>query len=1176
MSTDRPFVHLHVHTEYSLLDGACRTGKLAERAAALGMPACAMTDHGTMFGTVQFYDAMKAAGVKPIIGYEAYLTPGSRLDKDAKAGRAALEHITLLAMNETGYRNLIFLSSMAFIEGFYYKPRIDWDLLEQHTEGVIALSGCLQSRLCQSLLRGDEADAKEYLARMRDLFGPERFYTELQNHGLPDQKKVVGPAAALARRMGIPLVCSNDAHFLKAEDGKWHEILLCINTQSTLQDADRFRLESDQLYFKTGAEMAEVFGQWPDALDNTLAIAEMCNLELDKSRRYPHFKHEGPEPNDVLLERMCRENLARRYGTLDPAMNERLNYELGVIRQMGYVDYFLIVWDFVKFAREEHIPVGLRGSGGGSLVSHALELTDINPMSYDLLFNRFLDPERREPPDIDIDLCESRREEVIEYVRRKYGRDSVAQIITFGTLQPRNCVRDVGRVMGMEVKEVDRLAKMIPESAKSLDEALKANPDLKRRYASEPHVKQLIDYATNLEGLPRHASTHAAGVVIADRPLWEVLPLYRSNDGPIMTQFEMGDLEHVGMLKMDFLGLRTLTIMDRALKLVGESGRKPPELDATSLDLADAKTYELLCQGRGKGVFQLSSPGMQELLKRLQPGCIEDLIALVALYRPGPLNGGVVEEFVERRHGRHHTQYPHPAFEPILKPTYGTIVYQEQIMSIAHAIAGMSMADALTMIKAVSKKKLKVIEEKHSAFVKGAVARGLSEHVAEEIFELIKHFSEYGFNKAHSASYAFVAYRTAYLKAHFPTEFMAATMSCEMGNMSKVVFYMQECRALGIKVLPPDINESHADFAVVGPRKIRFGLEAIKNVGGKAVEAVLAERAAGGPFRNIFDFCERIDQHTVTRSAVEWLIKAGSFDQLPGHRAQQEAVLEGALKSGARRRQNRKVGQQSLFGDPLDQGLSAEELAALNLPDLPQKSETDLARDEKAALGLFVRYNPLKKVEDDILQLASHRTDQLETVAEGASVVLGGIFTKAGTRRTRDKRLMGEFELQDPVGVVDCVAFEEELNRYGGLLEQDNIVFIRGTVSHRRGVSVRIDEVLPIDEAKDRFTRAIDLTLGSEDWRDGLWDALKRILEKHPGPAEVYLSLATGRLRLTSRVSPNLKVQVGEALKSDIEDLLGSGHMAPRFDSGGNGNGHGRAGNPKGGNGRPFRSGRAN
>lgn len=1149
MSDDRPFVHLHVHTEYSLLDGACRIKKLAKRAAELGMPACAMTDHGSMFGTIQFYNSMREAGVKPIIGYEGYLTPGSRLERDSSGGKPTLYHITLLAMNQTGYQNLIHLASKAYVEGFYYKPRLDLELLEAHTDGLIALSGCLDSWLNQSLLSGDEAQAIAYLERMKAWFGPDRFYVELQNHGLDLQKEVLPGAIALATKLGIPMVASNDAHYLTANDKEWHDLLLCINTGSTLDDPKRFRIESNQIYFKTGAEMAELFGDVPGALDNTLKIAEMCNLELDLGRKYPSFRHEGAETNEELLRQIAENGLTDRYGKIDDEMRERLDYELGVITQMGYVDYFLITWDFVRFALEQKIPVGMRGSGGGSLVAHAIGLTDINPIQYDLLFNRFLDPERREPPDIDIDLCEAQREKVIDYVRQKYGTDSVAQIITFGTLKPRNAVRDVGRVMAWEPKDIDALAKTIPEELKiTLESALEKSPEFKRRYDGEEEVRKLVDYAIDLEGLPRHASTHAAGVVIADRALWEFIPVYKNTDGLVMTQFEMGDLEASGMLKMDFLGLRTLTIIDRTLKMVEQSGRKPPTLDTKSLGLDDKKTYELLCQGKTKGVFQFSSSGMQELLKRLEPSNIEDLIAVVALFRPGPLQGGAVDEFIERKHGRRKIEFPHPAFEPILAPTYGMIVYQEQIMRICNTIAKMTMADALTMIKAISKKKDKVIKEKHEVFVEGAVGQGLDSKLTEEIFELISYFSNYGFNKAHAASYAFVAYRTAYLKAHYPTEFMAATMSCEIAHSQKVVFYMQEAKAMGIEVLPPDINESLADFTVVDKKKIRFGLAGIKNVGMKPVEAILAEREANGPFQSIFDLCERLDSHVANKSLLEALIYAGCFDELPGHRGQQLAAVETALRIGAKVRRDKQAGQLSLFGE--DVPMAQDERALLNMPKVPELTGLEIASQEKAALGLFVRYNPIRKFEKTIEELAAP-TDTLERMEDNSTVVVGGIITKATQRRTRMKRLYCEIELQDLVGIVTCVAFEEQLEKFQDLLKADQIVFIQGVLSKPRGLSIRVEEVVPIKSARQKFAKSVHLTLSVAELREGTWDRLRAVLESYPGEAPIYLDLCGAGMRLSTRISNVPHVKIGDEFRTAVEAVIGGGHVRYGFDTNG-------------------------
>ncbi|MFW6457455.1 MAG: DNA polymerase III subunit alpha, partial [Planctomycetota bacterium] len=769
------FCHLHVHTEYSLLDGACRIDDLAETAVNMGMPAVAMTDHGNMFGTVDFYDTMKDAGVKPIIGYEGYFTPGSRTERKRGNGKQPpLYHLTFLARNQQGYDNLLKMSSLAYVEGLYYKPRVDWELLEECSEGIICLSGCLASRLNDFILTDQEDEARQWLNRMRRIFGDDYFYVELQDHGLQEQKEAWPRAADLAGDMGIPLVATNDAHYLNEGDSSWHEVLLCISTRSTLDDPDRFRMESDQLYFKSAEEMAELFPDHPEALANTGRIADMCEVELDRNLKFPAFDT-GDKDNASYLRSLCEDGLKNRYGDINDDMVERLDHELSVIEQMGYVDYFLIVWDFIRFAHEEDIPVGMRGSGSSSLVAHALGLSDFNPLDYDLIFSRFLDLERREQPDIDIDLCEERRSDVIDYVRRKYGENSTAQIITFGTLKARNAVRDVGRVMDVPLERVDKLAKMIPSGpGVTLEDAMEEVPELNEKADENEEVEQLLDYSLKVEGLPRHASTHAAGVVIADQDLWDLIPLYRSGDGAIMTQWAMEDLDEMGMLKMDFLGLRTLTILERARDIIARRGEEPPELDAGVLDLEDEKTYQLLAEGKTTGVFQLGSDGMQRLLRRLEPTCMEDLIAVVALYRPGPLQSGMVDDFIDRKHGRAEIEYPHPDFEPILKPTYGVIVYQEQIMRICNTIAGMSMGQALTMIKAISKKKREKIKKGKDDFIEGAVSNGIGRDTAKHIYDLISHFAGYGFNKAHASAYAFVAYRTSYLKAHHPTEFMAA------------------------------------------------------------------------------------------------------------------------------------------------------------------------------------------------------------------------------------------------------------------------------------------------------------------------------------------------------------------------------------------------------------------
>jgi DNA polymerase-3 subunit alpha len=1132
------FCHLHVHTQFSLLDGACRVDQMVEKAARLSMPAVAITDHGNMFGVVQFHDAVRKAGLRPLIGYEGYFTPGDRHDRDHPGRAQELYHLTFLAADQAGYRNLVKLASFSYLEGLYYKPRIDWDLLEKHHEGVICLSGCLASRSNQLLLQGRAEEAASWLGDMRDLFGPDRFFLEIQDHGQPEQKEVLGPSIALARRMGLPIVATNDCHYLEAEDRSWHDVLLCINTRSTLDDPNRFRLSSDQLYFKSAEEMAATFGQVPDALSNTLRVAEMCQVELDTSRKYPAFRQEGvpPQRNAAYLREMAEKGLLARYRKVSPEQQQRLDEELHVIEKKGYVDYFLIVWDFVRYAREQGIPVGLRGSGAASLVNHALGLIDINPMDYDLLFSRFQDLERREAPDIDIDLCELRREEVIDYVRRRYGEQNVAQIITFGTLQARNCVRDVGRVLGVDLGKVDRVAKMIP-FGQSLDDALAAMPDLRKLAEEDEEVGRIMGFARRLEGLPRHAGKHAAGVVITDRPLYEMVPLYRQSDSGVMTQWDMNDLAEMGMLKMDFLGLSTLTIVDKALKIIQQGGRTPPDLSVGKLDLSDKKTYELIGKGLTRGIFQLgTSPGIKRMLMRLQPSNIEDLIAAVAIYRPGPLQSGMVDDFINRRHGRAETDYPHPAFEPILRPTYGVIVYQEQIMRIANTVAGMSMANALTMIKAISKKKESLILKYKQDFIDGAVANGVEQQTAEEIFQLILHFAGYGFNKAHATAYAFLAFITAYLKAHYPTEFVAASISCEAGDTERVVALIEESEDLGLEVLPPDVNESREDFTPVGEGKMRFGLGAVKNVGSKAVQAVVAAREEGGPFRSLFEFCERVDQQDVSRGAIEALLKAGCFDGLPGHRAQQLAVLETAVKVGARARKNKAQGQVALFGAV--QEVNPEKRMTANLPDVPPLAQQDLAQQEKEALGLYVRFDPLVEHRRKLTRFCTAFTDELAALPEGEEVVMGGMVEKVNRRSTRNKDPMAVLKVMDVRNTFEAVLFPRTFEKYGAMLEPGRVLFFAGRLGHERGTSLQVEDVFDFDEVQ-KLAKAVMIHVPCEQADAGLWAGLRDIIGRNKGGLPVYIDILSEGFRIRSKAGNGSKAKASDELADEVEQLVG-------------------------------------
>ncbi len=1136
------FCHLHNHTEFSLLDGACRTDRMVELAKEMGMPAVAMTDHGNMFGAVNFYHTAKEQGLKPILGYEGYLTPHRRDDRSHGGRQGDLFHLTLLARNRAGLENLFKISSLAYTEGLYYKPRMDKDLLQECSEGVICLSGCAMSRLNHLVLNGQKDDAQRWLDEMRSIFGRDYFFIELQNHGLSEQKETLPQVLDLAGQMDVPTVATNDSHYLRPQDREWHEALLCISTKSTLDDPERFRFDCDQLYFKSPEEMAQLFPENPEALKNTLRIAEMCDVELDESLKFPAFTQNQCENNATYLRTLVEKGLEDCYGGIEDEMRERIEYELGVIESMGYVDYFLITWDFIRFAREENIPLGMRGSGSSSLVAHALRLTDINPMDYGLIFNRFLDPERREQPDIDIDLCERRREDVINYVKKRYGANSTAQIITFGILMARSCVRDVGRVLGVPLKKVDRLAKMIPDGpGVTIQEALDDVPELNRFAEEDKEVARILEYARHIEGLPRHASTHAAGVVIADKPLWELAPLYKSGDGAVMTQWAMGDLEKMGMLKMDFLGLRTLTIIDRTLDIIEQSGKEAPDMGSAQLDLKDADTYRLLAEGLTTGVFQLGSSGMKRLLARLKPGSIEDLIAILALYRPGPLQSGMVEDFIRRKHGEADIKYPHHTFEPILKPTYGVIVYQEQIMRMCHEIADMSMAEALSMIKAISKKKEEVIARSKERFIRGAAKKGVEEKTAIRIYDLIMHFAGYGFNKAHASAYAFVAYRTAYLKAHFPTEFMAASISCEMGSTDKVVELMEDCASMGIEVLPPDINESGLDFTVIAEKVIRFGLGAIKHVGTGAARQVIDERAGNGPYKSLFDFCERVDTKEVTKGATEAFMKAGCFDELPGHRSQLLAVLETALKAGAKARRDREMGQTGLFGPQVAE--SPEERIRQNLPDIPPLSPMELAGQESEALGLYVRHDPLQEHRKALGRLTSNSSDELENLKDGTRIVVGGIIEKLSKRRLKDRGQMGIISLLDIAGRAECIMWPETLEKHLAILEEGGVMLFTGSVSHRRGTSVVADRVFPITDSTGELVESIVISVSCEETNGRIWQDLHDILSENEGPAPVFFDIKTSGLVLRCRKGNGKGAKASEQLAKRIENQTGEGSV---------------------------------
>ena len=1136
------FVHLHVHSEYSLLDGACRMETLANLASGYDMPALALTDHGNLFGAVQFFIAMKDAGVKPLLGYEAYVAPGSRTERQAARGiQDAAHHLTLIAENDTGYANLRKLASLAYLEGFYYRPRIDKESLARHKDGLIVLSGCASSELCTKLLAGDEAGAQQAAADYMEMLGKENFFIEMQDNNLADQKRCLAGALKIAKHLGLQMVATNDIHYALPEDAEAHDLLLCINTGKTRQDTKRMKFGSKEFYFKSPREMIDRLGHIPGAIENTVAIAERCRVELDfETRNFPHFHPPDGKTSTAYLQELCEDGLKRRYGEAPAAVRKRLDYELDVIERMEYGSYFLICWDMVHHAHELGVPNGLRGSGAGSTVCYVLGISDIDPIKHNLLFERFLDPERREPPDLDIDLCEEGREAVIGYVREKYGELSTAQIITFGTMAARGVIRDVGRVLGWSVGDVDVLAKRIPAGpGVSLREAIDQDAALKADYDADARTRELLDFGLKLEGLARHASTHAAGVVIADKALDEFIPICKLND-VVMSQFAMNDLEKVGMLKLDLLGLRTLTIMNKTLALVEQRTGKRPDLNTISLE--DARTYELLCRGDTKSVFQLGSRGMQELLRRLRPSHMQDIVAIVAMYRPGPLQSGVVDDYIARRNGAKGIEYADPRLEPILKDTYGLMIFQEQIMQILHDLGGMSMADALTMIKAISKKKGEEVDAGLVKFYAGTEAQDISHEVATRLMDLIRPFAEYGFNRAHTTAYAFLAYRTAYLKANYPMEFAAAGLTCEMGHSDKLKEHIRDCRKhMKITITPPCVNEGDAHFTVCGENAIRFGMVGVRNVGQRAVEGILAARGKGGPFKSLYDFCDRVDNLSVNRQALESLIKAGALDCLPGHRAQKVAALEAAIKMGHRAQDDRRRGQMSLFAT--DEIAEAELERAL--PELPEWSQSELGRHEKEILGMRLSFNPLQRYEELIEQLTACGTAELAETDHDRSVLLAGEIVAVRPIITRNGKSMAQVELEDSSGSVRCVVFPDAWQEYGNLLREDAVVFLSGSVDRSNDqVGLIVREVTAIEDTRDKLVQTVTVSLERAGLDTRMLDDLYAICERRRGRCPLMLEIRVAdRNPVLIRAGREICVQPSEAFEHEIRQLLGTGHV---------------------------------
>lgn len=1117
-----PFVHLHVHSEYSLLDGAARLEELVEAAASWGMPALALTDHGVMYGVVDFYKAAKARGIKPILGCEVYVAPRSRFDREPHRDNFQY-HLVLLAENEVGYRNLMALVSAAYLEGFYYKPRVDRELLARHREGLIALSSCLAGEIPTLLLNGQEEKAFEVAGWYREVFGPGSFFLELQDQGLPGQSKVNAGLINLARKLGIALVATNDVHYVRRDQARLQDVLLCIQTGKTLQEEQRLRFITPEFYLKSRAEMEELFGEVPEALDNTLELAERCSFDFEFGRLHlPEYRVPPGETPSSFLRHLCYEGLEKRYSPPTREARERLEHELSIIERMGYQGYFLIVWDLVNFARRQGIPVGPgRGSAAGSLVAYCLGITNIDPLRYNLLFERFLNPERVSMPDIDIDFCFERRDEVIEYVRQKYGEDHVAQIITFGTMAARAAVRDVGRVLGWPVAEVDRIAKLVPaELGITLDRALEVSPELRGLYQNSSRVRELLDTARAVEGFPRHASIHAAGLVITPEPLVHYIPLQKTGDA-ITTQFPMQTVEELGLLKMDLLGLRTLTVIGHTVEVLRKQGK---EIDIDSLPLDDRKTYELLSTGESTGIFQLESSGMRSLLRSLKPERMEDIIALVALYRPGPLGSGMVEDFIQRKHGLVPVTYPHPDLEPVLKETYGVILYQEQVMQIAHLMAGYTLGQADELRRAMGKKKPEEMARHRDQFIEGATKKGYDPELAAHIFDLMEYFAGYGFNKSHSAAYALVAYQTAYLKAHHPAEFMAALLSSVSQHLEKVAPYLEECRRLGIKVLPPDINESGVDFSV-GEGHIRFGLAAIKNVGRAAVEAIIAAREAGGPFTSLADFCRRVDLQVVNRRVLESLIRCGAFDSLGKGRRPLLEALDTCIEAASQAQSDRKKGQVSLLD------MVGATLEDPPLPEVPEFSQEEILAMEKELLGFYLSGHPLEPYAKSLRRLTTHTLARLTELADGTPVVVGGVlvgFRKVITRRGEP---MAYLVLEDFGGQVEVLVFPRLFERCREWLLKDQVLLVEGRVDREEeGVKVLAEhlEKLPKDELPSLYLK-IEKGRGLKE--------LQRVLAAHPGPHPVYFYFPEKRSRFLAK--RRYWVTLDPPLLRELVDILG-------------------------------------
>jgi DNA polymerase III subunit alpha len=1149
---EKDFVHLHLHTDFSLLDGAIQVKPLAQRAQELGARAVAVTDHGNMYGAVSFYNQMKGTGIKPIIGMEAYIARGKHTDRGDAQGERGTNHIILLAKNLRGYHNIAKLSSFAFTHGYYYKPRIDKELLAKHSEGIVALSACLSGVPSSLLLTDRFEEAARQAKEFEEILGRGNYYLEVQNHGLDEETRTVIPGMLeLSKKTGIPLAATNDCHYLMQDDWRAHDILVCIGAGKTVNEKRGLKYKEGEFYFRSAKEMWLLFGKdMPEALLNTVEIAEMCELDLPKGENHlPIYRVPEGETTDSYFAKMARLGLDERWAAIKDRADrkcdlddykKRLEEEIAVISKMGFPGYFLIVWDFINYAKKSSIPVGPgRGSAAGSLVAYSLKITDIDPLQYDLLFERFLNPERVSMPDIDIDFCVRGRQQVIDYVADYYGRDHVSQISTFGTMASKAAIKDVGRALEMPYAEVDKIAKMIPPPVRgrnvSIEDAIKQNPDLKRSIDTDPRVKEVIEIAKRLEGCSRHASVHAAGVVISPKPLYELVPISKTARDEITTQYAMADLEKTGMLKMDFLALTTLTIIDDCLKSIARETRE--QIDLAQIPLDDRAALQLFAEGKTEAIFQFESDGMKDICRRLKPSGLEDLSALNALYRPGPIDSGMIDDFIDRRHGKKKVRYDFPELKEVMGNTLGILTYQEQLMAVFQKLGGYSLGEADLVRRAMGKKKREELDKHKEKFLKQATERGHDRQKLEKLWHSFEGFADYAFNRAHSFAYGYLAYQTAYLKAHYPTHFWAAVLSNELNNTAKVVKYINEARTQGIEILPPDVNRSLDNFTASG-NSIRFGLAAIKGIGQSAVASIIEARKSGGPFRSLFDFTERVDPKAVNKRVLESLIRSGAFDSTNGNRARLFAAIDSAVEGGQRIQRSRASGQTDLFG-----ALSTSmPVADLPLPVVEDWAPQEMLKGEKETLGFYISGHPLMRYEQALSDFASTDVDRLSSLHHGTQVTIGGIVMELNARTTKKGDRFGLFQLEDQFGSVKVVAWPDVFGKANGLMQNDSAILVKGRLEIDDGGAMTIiaDEIQSLENIRERQARSVVVRFNVESITNDRLESLHGLLDANRGDCGIVFEVELNDGSI-ARIQPNqfVRVKVTPELTNSIRRVMG-------------------------------------